>query len=265
MLMPARENTWATRFRAAAGAGFLMTCTFTVARAQETAPDTRDVGRSLLQGLSPLLVVKVVADCARLKEYITSDEFAAIRRGAGDLVAVDALYDRALDLSWHNIPEALFISAFATMDHRRVGVRLPGIGALLWFPLTSEFSGDFSLRLRALPSRLYPDTPNDPGGDRDKLQHFFGSAFLAYSAKSNDPAERVGDFVEDTEEEFIVGGVNDVRDKRSNGHGRRFGLMLLADENALPSKYFLLAPPSLAGPDRPRCVPDSERTPMEER
>ena len=194
-----------------------------------------------------------------------SDGVSLLRREEGDLSAVDAIYEKALEYSWQNIPEALLICTFATMDHRRVGVRLPLVGPLLWFPLTSEFSDEFAGRLRALPSRLYPDTPHDQAGDRDKLQHFFGSAFLAYSARSNDPAERIGDFVENTEEEFIVGGVNDERDKRANGHGRRFGLRLLLDESARPSSFLWLIPAPIAGPELTGCVPDTVCSPMEAR
>jgi len=215
-----------------------------MADAQENGTTCEELGRSLLRGISPLLAVKIIADCAQLKDYVRSDEFRAVRKTEGDLKAVDAIYDRAVDLAWHNVPEALLIAAFATMDHRRVGVRLPLLGPLLWLPLTSEFSDEFAARLKALPSQLYTDSPHDPEGDKDKLQHFFGSAFIAYSTRSNDPAERLGDFIEETEEEFIVGGVNDERDKRSNGHGRNFGLHLLAGEDARPSAFLTLAPPA---------------------
>ena len=234
--------------------------------AQEKNIPREDFGRSLLRGISPLLMVKMFADCAQLKAYVRSEEFLKVRTSEGDLKGVDAIYARALELAWHNIPEALLISAFATMDHRRVGVRLPLLGPLLWFPLTSEFADEFDARLRALPSRLYPDSPRDPEGDRDKLQHFFGSAFIAYSTRSGDPADRIGDFIEETEEACIVGGVNDERDKRSNGHGRSFGLALLVEEDARPSSFITLAPsPAGNGEDNGGCVPDSESTVSEMR
>jgi hypothetical protein len=175
---------------------------------------------------------------ALLRNYIRSGEFARLRIERGDCRAVDAIYDEALRVSWNNVYEALLISAAATLDHRRVGVRLPVVGPLLWLPLTSEFADDFKERVAALPSNLYPDTP--PEGDRDKLQHFFGSAFMAYTMEANDSAERVGDFVEYGEELFIVGGVNDERDKRSNTHGRKFGLTLLVDESVEPSQFMVL-------------------------
>jgi hypothetical protein len=192
---------------------------------------------SLVTMLAPVLLPKFVADTYSLKEFICTEEFADIRSTQGDPAAVDAIFVRARALSWGNLYEALLISALATFDHRRVGVDAPVIGALLWFPLTSEFDEDFQIRLKALPSRLYADTPFGPAGDRDKLQHFFGSAFLAAVSESREAAGRVGDFVEWGEERFIVGGVNDERDVRANRQGQEFGLRILTDGGARPSQY----------------------------
>ena len=225
----------------------------TVARAQDNDPVT--VGPDILRAISPLLIPKAIGDCALLRDYIRSEEFAQLRKSCGDLWCVNAIYLEALRLSWNSRSEALLISAFASFDHRRVGVRLPLVGPLLWLPLTSEFEEEFDDRLKALPSKLYPDTPPGAAGDRDKLEHFFGSAFLAYTLDANDPAERVGDFVEWGEERFIVGGVNDERDKRSNAHGRRFGLSLRNDDTVLPSDFMLLN--IVRWKARTGCVPDS--------
>ncbi len=191
----------------------------------------------LVTVLAPILLPKFAADTYRLKEFIRSEEFAGIRATLGDPAAVDTLFARARDLSWGNLYEALLISALATLDHRRVGVHLPLIGPLLWFPLTSEFEEDYRSRVAALPRRLYPDTPPDPAGDRDKLQHFFGSAFLAAVSESRDAAGRIGDFVEWGEELFIVGGVADPRDARANWQGQEFGLHVLVRNGERPSKY----------------------------
>jgi len=123
------------------------------------------------------------------------------------------------------------------MDHREFGVRLPLFGPVLWFPLTSEFADTFRARLDALPSRLYADTPGGRAGDRDKLQHFFGSAFLTVLFESADAADRVGQFIEIGEDMFVVGGVNDPRDMRANRQGQAFGTRLLAGEDACPSHF----------------------------
>jgi hypothetical protein len=193
---------------------------------------------AVLRFISPLLVPKVLQDCYLLREYVRSGELSSARAAYGDLYAVDLVFDRAMLLSWDNVYEALLVSAFALMDHHRFGVRLPLIGFVLWFPLTSEFTGEFSARVDSLPARLYADTPPGRGGDRDKLQHFFGSAFLTALTESASGADRFGLFIEWGEALFIVGGVDDDRDVRANRQGQRFALELLADPGTRPSKFF---------------------------
>ena len=209
------------------------------ARGQQALPPLppREHAPAVLRFLSPLLVPKVYQDCFRLREYVRSGELAATRASHGDLYAVDCVFDRAMELCWDNLYEALLVSAFALMDHERFGVRLPFLGIVLWFPLTSEFAGDFRARVDALPSRLYADTPPGKDGDRDKLQHFFGSAFLTALTESRDGADRFGLFIEWGEERFIVGGVNDARDVRANREGQLFGLALLDAPETRPSRY----------------------------
>jgi hypothetical protein len=213
----------------------------------------------ILTFLSPLLLPKLVQDEVRLKEYIRSGKLAADKGPYNDLFAVDLIFDRALRLSWNNVFEALFISFLAVMDHDRFGVRLPVVGIVLWFPLTSEFRGEYEKRIEALPRRLYRDSPTDKAGDRDKLQHFFGSALLTYMTESAESAERLGDFVEWGEDEFIVGGVSDDRDVQANRNGQRFGIELLANPAARPSASFRSASLAAAAAHSVRhvwiCIP----------
>jgi len=207
------------------------------ARQPVPPPPAHERAPAVLRFLSPLLVPKVFQDCYLLREYVRSGELSALRHGHGDLYAVDCIFDRAMQICWDNEYEALLVSAFALMDHERFGVRLPVIGLVLWFPLTSEFRDEFSARVDSLPSHLYRDTPPGREGDRDKLQHFFGSAFLTALTESPAGADRFGLSIEWGEELFIVGGVNDARDVRANRQGERFALALLADPDARPSRY----------------------------
>jgi hypothetical protein len=186
---------------------------------------------------APLFLPKILQDEYRLKEYICGEEFASFRRTYGDLSAVDAIFDRALRLSWNNIFEALLLSFVCTIEHRNFGVRLPLVGPLLWLPLTSEFPDQFQQRVLALPSNLYIDSPPDLAGDRDKLQHFFGSALIAYTFESCEASQRVGMFVEWGEDKFVVEGSLDQRDMRANGQGQDFGDRLLVDASVLPSGF----------------------------
>lgn len=188
-----------------------------------------------------MFVPKVIADGVVLKAFISSEEFAGVRQRWGDTFAVDVLFRRAQNLCWGNTFCALLTTFLAVMDHRRVGVRTPVPGLVLWFPLTGEFPEEYALRVQGLPRRVTADSPGGEGGDRDKLQHFFGSALLAYLSESGDQVDSFGEFVEWGEERFIIGGVLDQRDLEADRRGRSFGLRLLEGPGVRPS-LFLLAP-----------------------
>jgi hypothetical protein len=203
---------------------------------------------------APLFFPKILQDEFRLKEYICSNEFTEFRRVYGDLHAVDAIFDRAMKVSWNNVYEALLLSFVCTIEHRNFGVKLPLIGPLLWVPLTSEFPDEFQHRVRALPSRLFSDTPLGFAGDRDKLQHFFGSAFITYTFESREASQRIGMFVEWGEDKFVVEGSLDERDIRANVQGQEFGSRLLDDASLLPSGF--LGKQELMPSAGSRCVPE---------
>lgn len=207
----------------------------------------------LASALSVILVPKIFADVTSVRDYIRSEEFALLRAERGDLQAVDAIFEEASRICWGNRGEALYAATMATMDHRRVGVRVPELGPFLWFPLTSEFEDDVDARVAHLPSALYPDSPPGPAGDRDKLQHFFGSAFLTFLSGSIETADEAGRFVEWGEGAFIVDGRADIRDLRADRHGQDFGQRLQSDPSALPSESlrFAIARLPLTIPARP--------------
>ena len=186
---------------------------------------------------APFVIPKTIQDTYRLKEYVCSEEFAELRSAAGDPAAVDAIFARALTISWDNSGEALYLSLVATMEHRRVDITLPIVGLALPIPLTGEFEDEFSDRVQALPARLYDDSPRTPYGDRDKLQHFFGSAFLVLVTESEEGADEEGNFVERGESRYVIGEIVDTRDIRANRQGQRFGRALLAGESVRPSDF----------------------------
>ncbi|HUN65360.1 MAG TPA: hypothetical protein VMW43_04615 [Bacteroidota bacterium] len=171
-----------------------------------------------------------------MKRFVRSRRFAALRQVCGDRKAVDALFVRAMKLTNNNTAVSLLLCALASFDHQTVGLRIPVFS--LFFPLSEESDAEFSRRIANLPRRLFEDTPADETGDRDKLQHFFGSAFLTFISESDHAAERFGDFVERTEDAVIVGGVDDDRDRSANREGQRFGLWLLNDNRRVPSEFF---------------------------
>jgi hypothetical protein len=189
-----------------------------------------------------------------LKSFLRSKTFALLRRRLGDLRAADALYVRSMQLTNNNTAVALLLSAIASFDHRVVGLKVPVFG--FYLPLSGESQEEFDLRVQCLPARLYPDTPPGPAGDRDKLQHFFGSAFLTLAFESESGADRAGYFVEQGEGAFIVGGVMDGRDLRADRDGQRFGAALLDDIRRMPSEFFGGKPGTVgvASPGVPSCI-----------
>ncbi len=215
--------------------------TLALAQGKTTAPplDYEPAGGprfSIFRFVGRLFLPPLVKDEIKLKRYIRDGRFIKIRRYYGDPVAVDAIFQKAVQLVDYNIHDALLITVFATMDHRRVGVKIPLLGSL-FLPLTGESDSSFRERWENLPSRLYDGKDAGGGDDKDKLQHFFGSAFITYALRSSASASLVGSFIEWGEGVFIIGGHSDWRDQRANEQGRLFGRSLGEDPTVLPSAY----------------------------
>jgi hypothetical protein len=172
-----------------------------------------------------------------LKDFIRSAAFRRIRGQFGDRKAVDAIYVRAMQMTNNNTALALLISTIACFDHRYVGLNVPILS--FYFPLSNESEEEFERRLSHLPVKLYEDGPRTESGDRDKLQHFFGSAFLTVVFESRNASMRFGEFVEQGEEAIIVGGINDDRDLRSDRQGQDFGVALLENNLCFPSTFII--------------------------
>jgi hypothetical protein len=168
-----------------------------------------------------------------LKSFIRSKTFLRLRQHYGDTRAIDAIYVKAMEITNDNTAVSLLISAIACFEHRTFHLKVP-IFALI-FPLTNESEKEFTRRVKNLPAEIYSDTP--PSGDRDKMQHFFGSAALSFIFESRQPAERFGDFIEKGEDAFLVDGALDERDMRANRQGQEFGLALLDNIHRVPSEF----------------------------
>jgi hypothetical protein len=192
---------------------------------------------NLLRFIGGVFTPDLIRETRQIRGYVRDPRFVTLVRRCGDGQAMDFIYLKALKISDHNITRALFLSMIACLDHQNVDLKVPLLGSL-GVPLTFEEDSLFKARHSNLPSRLYSDTP--PEGDKDKLQHFFASAYIAFASESRELARTSGDLVEWGEAKFIVGGVDDPRDRRSNKQGERFGHDLLTVKNLLPSDYLNL-------------------------
>jgi len=194
-------------------------------------------GFSIGKFLTDTFTPKLILDTRRIRAYVRDPRFRELMLRCGDLRAVDGIYLKALKIAEYNISRALFLSLMGTLEHENIDFKIPVVG-VLGVPLTFESDSLFAVRKMNLPSHIYADTP--PEGDRDKLQHFFASAYLSYVSDSPDLAKESGDMVEWGEAKFVVGGDDDPRDKRANKHGDAFGRDLAVVKTLLPSDYLRL-------------------------
>lgn len=148
-----------------------------------------------------------------------------------DVAKVDQIYRHALAEANGNHAIALFAAAIATLEHRYIPLAI-GID----LPLTFEAEADFNRRVAALPRRLFADRPN--GDDRDKLQHFFASAWLTLALNSRHTADAIGWGIERGERLLLTGETEDPRDIRANRLGQMFAELLRSHPTAVPSIMF---------------------------
>ena len=174
-----------------------------------------------------------------LSEFIASDYFINLKKTCNDLELTDTLFLRAVKYKNYNYSEALLALTFATVPYKEVPIEFPLIG-VLDYPLVSANDSVFLKKDKNLPKKLFYDTPNDNFGDKDKLAHFFGSAFISYSSNIFDLGDLIGYFVEVFEQSFKVQSSIDTRDLRTNKLGNIFGDILKKDKNVLPSQVMLI-------------------------
>lgn len=169
-------------------------------------------------------------------KYIASDEFKNIK--SDDLSLVDSIYIKALEISEGDISENLLALTFATLPFDKMVVKIPFINSTVNLQLQEVDSALFKTKNNNLPSKLFFDSP--PNGDRDKLAHFFGNAFLSYNVSAFNISKILGIFVELFEESFLVSGGLDSRDITVNYLGEFFGKVLNNNNKLLPSEVLSL-------------------------
>lgn len=175
-----------------------------------------------------------------LSEFISSDYFRNLQKQENHLSLVDTLFHRAVKYRHNDYSEALLSLTLATVPYKEVPIVIPLLGIIIQYPLTSANDSVFIIKNKNLPAQLFFDTPQNKFGDKDKLAHFFGSAFLAYNSSIFDLGDLIGYFVEVFEEEFKVQSVIDNRDLMTNKLGYMFGTYLKRNKDVQPSNAFLL-------------------------
>jgi hypothetical protein len=175
-----------------------------------------------------------------LSFYISSKEFLELRQELGDLSAVDSIYMTALKFKESNYSESLLVLSATTLPYRKVPIVVPLIKSIWNYPLVSADDSIYNLKNKNLPTRFFYDTPSNEYGDKDKLAHFFGFAFLEYSTLFFDFGNLIGYFTEAFEEDFKVQSSIDYRDLEVNFLGKCFGKLLKDDKSILPSQILVM-------------------------
>lgn len=201
--------------------------------AETHTQDSSRINYSVFDSMVTLFPPILLHNISELKSFIRSDEFLAYKKQNGDQDAVDSIFSKAKELTRGNIGISLLICAIATLDHYTLGIKIPLIN--LYIPLTNETKADYKKRTDNLPSHFYSNSPKYLYGDKDKLQHIFGSAFLIYVFETEGLAERYSLFVEKIEDRYIKDGNYDKRDIEANKDGQKFGRLLMDNKNTKPS------------------------------
>lgn len=175
-----------------------------------------------------------------LSEFIASDYFTKLKKENSDLALVDTIYLRAVNYYKYDYAESLLALTFATIPYREVPIVIPILNVRLYYPLISADEGTFNLKNNNMPSHFFYDSPENKYGDKDKLAHFFGNAYIGYAESILDLADVFGYFVEAFEEDFKAQSKIDSRDMEVNWLGILFGNLLEENKKILPSEILIV-------------------------
>lgn len=163
-----------------------------------------------------------------------------IKSSCDDLNILDSLYLKAVIFYNGDVSEALLALAFATLPFNKMPVTIPFTGIKLNLKLPSVNQKLFNLKKANLPGRVFFDSPQRGGQDKDKVAHFFGNAFLSYNIRFINLSKFLGLFIEHFESAFKVSGGVDFRDLQTNYLGEYFGYSLRNHNELLPSQFFYM-------------------------
>ncbi|PJA98778.1 MAG: hypothetical protein CO128_05510 [Ignavibacteriales bacterium CG_4_9_14_3_um_filter_30_11] len=170
--------------------------------------------------------------------YILSKEYYNNLKNKFDLQLIDLIYNNQLKHQKMDIKEALLSLTFALVQVRVVSINFPILGTIN-YPLVSVNDSLFELKNKFLPKQVFWDSNLNDFGDKDKLSHFFGSAFISYNSNIFDFGDLIGYFIEVFEEVFQIQSSIDKRDMMTNYLGNIFGDLLKYNKNILPSQVLI--------------------------
>lgn len=172
-----------------------------------------------------------------LRAYITALP-KQTRSMKADLRRVDEIYARAVYLAEGDAGRAMLACAWATLPYHTFPARIPLLGIGLTVPVSTESKADFNRRMARLPGMILPDSPR--GLDRDKLPHFFGSAWLQLVTRTPPLVAAAGELLEWSEAMFKLEGARDPRDVAINRLGVCFARQLQRQRDVRPSEILKL-------------------------
>jgi hypothetical protein len=200
-------------------------------------PSESMIGR-LWRYIRRVVLPEPLALMYELRGFITDLPRPDVRTREHDLQRLDAMYEEAIRLSEGDIMSALLMLTWATLPYHTFPAVLPILNLKITVPVSTESRASFDRRLANLPGVLLKDTPSYL--DRDKLPHFFGSAWLQCVLKSPELADACGEMIERLEEVFKLEGSRDPRDIMVNRLGISFAMQLQRQRAVRPSEMFLL-------------------------
>lgn len=172
-----------------------------------------------------------------ISTYIASDEFKEKLASHDHKTLVDIIYERSLGICENDISEALLTAALATLPYKKVPFVFPLINERADGTIFNMPDSTFKKKVSNLPSVLFFDSPASSFGDKDKLSHFFGNAFLSYNVELFNLSKFLSILVELFEESFKLDGSVSTRDLLIGNLGELYGRTLSEYENRLPSEY----------------------------
>ncbi|MCF6268374.1 MAG: hypothetical protein L3J41_01545 [Melioribacteraceae bacterium] len=177
-----------------------------------------------------------------LVDFINSDNFIELKKYNSDLDLIDTLFLRAIKFNNYDYSEALLSLTFVTLPFQKMPLHIPFTKITFALKLPSGADEQIPTKINNLPKNIFIDSPKTNFGDKDKVAHFFGNAYLAYSISIFNLSKFLSIFVELFEDAFKVKGGIDNRDFIANHLGYLFGKELLKNPNSLPSQSLKLYP-----------------------